>query len=449
MKVGFSSTDITPAYGMERPGQASKAFHRGIHDPCLVTACVLDDGINPIALVGVDTLSIKRSIVNAARKLIEEAVGITPTNIMVCASHTHSGGPVAEHTFASEPDAFYIELVTRQIATAVVDAHRKSTEAQIGVGCGEVGDVTFLRRWYMRDGTIWSHPGSRNPDGMIRPDGEIDSSVTVIGTVDSSDRPIGCIVNFACHGTTGLGLDSTSSADWIFFLRQYLKRVFGDEFGVVFFNGACGDVTQVDNREPTRKWSGPIIAKRVGASVAGEAVKILSRTSYGDNYAVSAKSILIEISPRMVTPAMRRWAESHLQSLRSVEGRWFQDELWAREWLALAELNAKEPLIHAELQTITVADAVIVSIPAEYFSALALDIKRRSKFDTTLVATLANGCIGYVGNRDAYNHIEEDGVPMVGGYETMPARWSRCEPGTGELIADRAVALVNSMWKDR
>jgi hypothetical protein len=230
MKVGFSSKDITPAYGMERPGGASKAFHRGIHDPCLVTACVLDDGINPI--------------VNAARKLIEEAVGITPTNIMVCASHTHSGGPVVEHTFSSEPDAFYIELVTRQIASAVVDAHQRSKEARIGVGCGAVQDITFLRQWYMRDGTIWSHPGSRNPAGMIRPHGEIDTSVTVIGAVDVSARPIGCIVNFACHGTTGLGLDSTSSADWIFFLRQSLKRVFGDEFGVVFFNGACGDVTQ-------------------------------------------------------------------------------------------------------------------------------------------------------------------------------------------------------------
>jgi hypothetical protein len=67
----------------------------------------------------------------------------------------------------------------------------------------------------------------------------------------------------------------------------------------------------------------------------------------------------------------------------------------------------------------------------------------------TLVATLANGCIGYVGTRDVYNHIAENGVPMVGGYETMPSRSSRCEQGTGELIADRAVALINSMWKVR
>jgi hypothetical protein len=83
----------------------------------------------------------------------------------------------------------------------------------------------------------------------------------------------------------------------------------------------------------------------------------------------------------MVTADMLRWAESHLQSCRSVDGRWFHDGLWAREWLALEELNAKEPLILAELQAITVADAVIVSVPAEYFSALGLDIKRRSKFD--------------------------------------------------------------------
>jgi len=42
--VGFSSANITPGYGMEVPGGMSKRFTMGLHDDCLMTAAVFDDG---------------------------------------------------------------------------------------------------------------------------------------------------------------------------------------------------------------------------------------------------------------------------------------------------------------------------------------------------------------------------------------------------------------------
>ena len=115
----------------------------------------------------------------------------------------------------------------------------------------------------------------------------------------------------------------------------------------------------------------------------------------------------------------------------------------------MAKLNETEPEISAEVQALTVGEAAFVSSPAEYFCALGNDIKRRSQFQPTFVVELANGCVGYVGTRDAYpdDYIPRDDKLYTGGYETTPARSSRCAPGAGEQIADACVELVNSMDK--
>ena len=42
------------------------------------------------------------------------------------------------------------------------------------------------------------------------------------------------------------------------------------------------------------------------------------------------------------------------------------------------------------LQVILIGDVAIVGVPAEYFTALGLDIKRRSPFPNTYIAELAN-----------------------------------------------------------
>ena len=448
MKIGFSAANITPSYGMERPGGTGKAYHMGIHDNCWASACVMDDGEQAIAVVGLDTLSVKRSVVQAAREIITEAIGMPGEHVMVGASHTHSGGPVAEGGFAAGADADYLRHLSRQIATAVIDANRRAEELQIGVGVGEAPGVAHYRRWYMKDGTMWSHPGGKKQDEMDRPHGELDPSVGVVGASDADGNLKGCIVNFTCHGTTGLGVAGTSSSDWVHFLRKTLKDVFGEEFGVVFVNGACGDITQVDNTQPPgTPWSGPFMARRVGMTVAGEAIKVLVQMPFAERLQVAGRSELIMLTPRDITPEMLQWAEAHLESDALVEGRWFPDKLWAREWIELAEINEIEPEIPAEVQALTVGGAAFVATPAEYFCALGNDIKRRSKFQPTFVVELANGCVGYVGTRDAYgeDYIPRDDKPFNGGYETTPARSSKCAPGSGEQIADAIVELVNSM----
>jgi hypothetical protein len=84
-----------------------------------------------------------------------------------------------------------------------------------------------------------------------------------------------------------------------------------------------------------------------------------------------------------------------------------------------------------------IGDVAIVGIPAELFAQVGLDIKKRSPFRFTFIAELANDTVGYVGNADAYR---------LGGYQLWMGHHSWTERGTGELIAEEAVELLNELY---
>jgi hypothetical protein len=88
------------------------------------------------------------------------------------------------------------------------------------------------------------------------------------------------------------------------------------------------------------------------------------------------------------------------------------------------------------LQAMVIGDVAIVGVPAECFTKLGMEIKRRSPFPHTCVAELANDWIGYVGDREAYE---------LGGYQVWMGLHSYCEPGTGERMVDEAVSLLQEL----
>ena len=61
------------------------------------------------------------------------------------------------------------------------------------------------------------------------------------------------------------------------------------------------------------------------------------------------------------------------------------------------------------VQVILIGDVALVGVPAEFFTVLGMEIKRRSPFPDTYVAELANDWIGYLPDREAHR---------LGGYQT-------------------------------
>jgi hypothetical protein len=451
-KAGFAERDISPAVGMEQPGGYGKAYHRSFHDPCKARAVVFDDGKKRIAVVGIDALFIRKQTVAAVREAIRQKCGIEPGSVLISASHTHSGGPIGyylpgefedasplvrslvyDRTVCASPE--YLAKVQRGIVDAVVAAASQLVPAHCSAGFGHDERVAFNRRFRMKDGYTMTHPGQGNP-GIIEPAGPIDPQVGVIGAWSAEGKLLGCIVNFACHATTGPG---GISADYIYYLERTIRGAMGDQAVVVFLPGAAGDVTQVDNRSPHQiKQFGEVSARFVGGRVGAEAVKALLAMEQGAGPMIplAAKSTVLRIKRRPPSPAhVAKALELVKQDPKNADAT---EWTFAKETVLLDARIACEPVVPVETQAVQVGPVVLLACPAEYFCQFGLDLKARSKFPITFPVSLANDAIGYVPTEEALS-------PRGGGYETRLTSYSNLEPTAGRKIADALIELSSGL----
>ncbi|HOC55590.1 MAG TPA: hypothetical protein PKI20_08220 [Verrucomicrobiota bacterium] len=451
-RAGFAERDITPDIGMEAPGNYGKSYHRAFHDPCKVRAVVFDDGRQRVALVGVDLLFLTRQLVTEARAEIQQRCGIKPEWVLIGASHSHSSGPIAmgepgdydnasplvkrlatEHSIVSNPG--YTQLLRRQIVEAVVGADAARVEARLAVGFGNEDQVAFNRRFRMKTGLTYTHPGAGNPD-ILGPAGPTDPQVGVAGVWDLKGGLLGCVVNYSCHATTSPG---GISANWVGAMEQALRRATGDaSLPVVFLQGASGDVTQVDNLTKFQNPRAEEWCQIVGGRVGAEAYKTLLLIERGasTNIALDARQKVWGIKRRAPAPEkVARALELAQKTPKEVgEPEW----TFAKETVLLDALIKTRPEVEVEVQAIQVGPLVLVSNPAEYFVQYGLDLKKGSKFPFTFPVELANGCVGYVPTEEAFS-------AAGGGYETRLTSYSNLEVSAGRQIADAGIALANQM----
>lgn len=430
LQAGFARRDVTPELGAEMPGGFNKHHATAVHDPLYVEAAWIGNGETSLALVGVDACMVPENCVAEARRLTAEATGIPPEHVLVGASHTHNGGPLVD-CFGSEQDPVYTAVVAQRIAEAIAEAAQRAVAAQVGVGLGFEDSVGFNRRFKMKDGTFRTHPGKTNPD-ILEPAGPVDPDVAVLAFRDAQGALLGCVVNHALHGTVMGGPDF--SADWICYLRQTIRGAIGADVGVVFLNGACGDVTQVDNRNPRPPEFGEAWAWRVGMTVGAEVLKVLARMEFKGDAALDAKTVLLELP-------IRDLAESD-EALLKRESPEFGlgssgDEVYLREAKLVREMKGKSPTVPVELQVVRIGDAAFVTNPTEFFAGLGLAIKRGSPWQPTMVVELANGYAGYAPTGIAFSE---------GGYETRTARSSFLAPGAGEAIVETSLDLLKTLY---
>src|SRR5690242_6576279 len=89
--AGVAKVDITPkdVVGMKVTGHSREVT--GVRDPLRAGVLVLDDGETRAAIVTMDTIGAWEDMVRLARMRIEEVAKIPAANILIAASHNHSG----------------------------------------------------------------------------------------------------------------------------------------------------------------------------------------------------------------------------------------------------------------------------------------------------------------------------------------------------------------------
>lgn len=431
---GFYETVITPALGSPMPGAGHERISTGIKDDLYAKAFVLecrDEGSSGAvfaAVVALDAIDLARKEVERIRERIAALTPIPADNITVCSTHSHTSGPTIRTSYVKAVDPEYLDWLVLKAADAAVLACEQRAEAQIGFGLGKEEGISFQRRFWMKDGSVATNPGIGNPE-IAKPAGPIDPDVAVMRIDDLSGRPLGIVVNFACHPDVVGGLEY--SGDYPGELSRTLKRVYGEHVVVLFLQGASGNINHID---VSGNWLLDRKAHylKMGRILAGEVMKVREKICCTPQPSIRMKRAFVPIRYR------RPSAEELAEAKRTVQSAASANPLalnLARQVIQLAE--REEEQTEAEIQAWAFGETAFVFMPAEIFAEFGLEIKRRSPFALTIVTELSNGSVsGYVCTQEAYKQ---------GGYENKLREYSRLQAEAGDLFAEQALQLLQAL----
>lgn len=427
LKGGCAKVNITPPVGIALIGSYGKPSE-DILDELYVRALVLNDGQTAIAIVSADLLYTPlEEITGPARRIIKEKTGIAEENILICATHTHSGPEVFTRSKfesarqADRPgiDESYLQTLVSKIAGSVLIANRNMQEVKIGAAVGRVSEMVFNRRTKAADGSAVmtfrvsaevaaTRKIETGADGSTtvsfaldanKPSltfGPVDPELWVLRVEDANERIVGSIVNYACHAVCVYPhLATAISADFPGDVTDLVERTEG---GVCLFAlGTAGDIVPYQR--------GVDAHRRLGRAIGGEAVRRLQ---------------FVGTSGDVTLRAIKKEIKFAAKKSISADGEEKAEE--------------DEEYITSEMQALRLGDIYILGLPGEVLVEIGLEIKERAGLEQLFVVSLSNDAIGYVCHGAAYEE---------GGYE--PGSATRLAKGAGEIMLKEALELLKEI----
>jgi neutral ceramidase len=441
LRAGAAQVAITPPNGAPMAGYYHARGAEGTLDDLHAKALVIDDGSTKVALVTLDLISTTLSLTRDARAEIEKSTGIPGGNVMISATHAHTGPELADRGArsalaaetaigANNVTTAYSASLPAKIAEAVRAAAGNLTNVMISCATGACEGIAFNRRYYLKDGTVAWNPGKLNPD-VMRPAGATDPEVGVV-LFEPAHKPTHVVsacaayVNFSMHPDTVGG--ALFSADYPGALSRRMADYHGTNCVTIFANGACGNVNHVDVNW-ARPQSTRAEAERLGVILAASV--FLAEKNLRE-----VKAAPLRVKSEMVKLPLAPISNDEIEEARLVARTGndktresFMKLVKAYKVLDVAARQGKP--LEVEVQVISIGNEIAwVSLPGEFFAELGLAIKKRSPFRQTLIAELANGSIGYVPDRRSF---------AEGNYEPVSAR---CAAGAGEQVVEVACKLL-------
>lgn len=436
--AGAAKVVLTPPPGVNMAGYYNFRACEGVLDDIHARALVLDDGVTRAALVTLDLIGSPRELVEAVRAAVQKAGQIPGAHVMISATHAHTG-PVPGRFLRTpdEPDAAALALHAKYLATLpglIADSVARAAEKMVPVAVsgvsGECTDVSFCRRFYMRDGTVGWNPGKLNPNVMV-PTGTPDPQVQAIfyepaHELSAHVPALAIYANFSMHPDTVGG--AKISADYPGALGRILAGYHGGDCVTLYGNGTCGNLNHLDVNW-ARRQGGPDEAHRIGTLIAAAIFRAEKKQHVLTPGSLRVKSITVPLEVPFVSKEQEELALDTVRKKEAGPQPAFMQLVHANRLLDLAPREGKP--IMAEVQVITLGREVAwIALPGEVFVELGLALKKRSPFPHTIISTLANGNEGYIPDRRSYAE------------KAYEAESARVEPGSGEKLVDAAAAIL-------
>lgn len=438
LRVGAARVDITPPSEPANPPSGKYE-----HEKLYVRAIVLDNGTTRAALIGADQGGLPEQVWLTASKEIAAELNCPVENIVMSATHTHSGwGPggfPGMGRLGPNPNAPPPPIVGH-IVDAVKQAQANLQPARVGFGTGR--SYLNVNRDAIDDKT---HHWTQAPNL----EGSSDKTVTVVEFVGANGEPIAVYMDYAMHPINGF-LTGITSADFAGATSRYVEQAFDDKAVAVFVQGASGDQNPLYLRASTNSLASSSGVPITGYVLTREPVEAPIRDGKvkatppdpkvrdAMERVMDSEGVLLgEEVIRVMTNITRLDASPGItgeQKMVTCPGRKRTDT--ARE--GTPGTYEDGPPVDIRLGALRIGDIALTSVDAEIYSEIGKRLKRESPMANTFVVTLADGMAnsGYIPNDTAF------------GAYTFQVLSSRLKPGCAETaIVDGLLDLIAASGK--
>ena len=414
-KAGAAAVDITPEGSVWMAGYAArKKPSEGVSQKLYAKALALDDGNGGrLVIVTLDLIGVPRIVRETVERKAREQHALRPEEILLNASHTHSGPApyprgVPDPAFVGKAEE-YGRVLPEKILEAISSALQRSASAELHYTRARAG---FAMNRRLRVGTEIRN--SPNPDGPV------DHDVPVLRVSGEDGKEKAILFGYACHNTvTGL---YTINADYAGYAQAYLEE---KRPGVtaLFLMGAGGDQNPYPRHASLEQSAqhGRTLANAVEAALS---VSVIAQRSLSGPLRSALATVDLDYAD--ISPAaLERRAQSRNAEEKSRAEQYVQQ-------LKDGTLPKSYPCPVQVVQFGT--DLTLVAIGGETTVDYSLRLKRELAGAAPVwVAGYSNDGFGYLGSRR---------VIVEGGYEGYSANLGRHPGPWATTTEDRIITMV-------
>lgn len=415
MNIGVAQIEITPAVGGELSGFALRTQpSTGVLDRLWARGLFLEAAGSRLLWLHCDLIGFDARIVTAFRGWAREELGLAETEVLLTATHTHSGPCTIHLAEAGAYDEPYVAWLQLRLQEAARTAMRCIEPCAVCVGEGELGLAIDRRN------AATAH---------------VDPRLGVVGFRRADGAFAAVIGNCAIH-PVALGPENRRiSGDLLGRAADEVTRLLPGAPVALMTNGACGNLNPPAVGVPCGQMDA------WGRQIAGVAVAALANAEVHARaplqVAVARCALSLDTLDRegidaqvaRVTGDLAGGAEWRAKARRAADQ-------WRRSLLSALEQDRALTQREIELFAVRIGEVVLIGANAELFSDFSAWLRRETG---QRVHTLgyANGDVGYICPQRAYQE---------GGYEVESAHvfygGYRFKAGGFERLAEAAVALV-------
>jgi hypothetical protein len=403
-----------------------------VHDKLYAKCLVLDDGQTQIAFLICDNLGIGRDVYDQARQLIAKETDLPVENILMAATHTHSGTRARADK--------YRPIVVRGIADAAREALGHLEPAQIGWGAIDEPSEVFNRRWYVDDPQLRHNPFGgvdqvrMNPPrvnaALDRPAGPIDPEISFVSVRAADGRPIALLANYSLHYVGGVNKGDISADYFGIFSRRMGELLDAENtdppFVGMMSNGTSGDINNINFRQrDSRRYDRYEKMNEVAERVANRVKQAHDKLEFHDWVPLDSACRELTLKTRKPDEQLQKYFAEVMEQPEDAS----QHHRYERNYADRVQRLLEGPdEVTVPLQVVRIGQLAIAAIPFEVFAEIGLEIKEKTPLADAFTISLAN---------DSHGYLPTPRQHVLGGYET----WM----GTSKVQTDASVLITSAI----